>query len=178
MMLSMSQTETAILGALTVQPMTGYQVRTSITEVLGHFWQESFGQIYPALNRLVEQGLISAEPGARASSRVFRITGAGRVELRSRLSEPPSFPPPRNGLLLRVFFGAQLEPEVLRGMLRDYAAEVAARLAEFDAIEAGIEAEDANNPNQVFWLATVRNGRLSAQAQVRWVEQTLASLPR
>lgn len=173
----MSQTETAILGALTVEPMTGYQLRTSITEVLGHFWHESFGQIYPALDRLVDQGLISAEPGPRASSRVFTITDEGRVELRSRLTKPPTFPPPRNGLLLRVFFGTQLEPEVLRGMLQEYAAEVGARLAEFDAIEAEIAAEDAGNPNQVFWLATVRNGRFSAEAQLRWVQETLASLP-
>lgn len=173
----MSQTETAILGALTVEPMTGYQLRSSITEVLGHFWHESFGQIYPALARLVDQGLISADPGARASSRVFTITNAGREELRSRLSEPPIFPPPRNGLLLRVFFGAQLEPKVLRAMLQEYAQEVAARLAEFDEIENGILTEDAGDPNQLYWLATVRNGRLSAQAQSRWVRETLASLP-
>ncbi len=44
-----NQTDTAVLGALSVMPMTGYAVRESIRDVLGHFWSESFGQIYPAL---------------------------------------------------------------------------------------------------------------------------------
>jgi DNA-binding PadR family transcriptional regulator len=44
-----SQTETAVLGALSVMPMTGYALREAIRDVLGHFWSESFGQIYPTL---------------------------------------------------------------------------------------------------------------------------------
>jgi len=46
------QTELAVLGALSVQPMTGYAVREEIRQLLGHFWSESYGQIYPALAEL------------------------------------------------------------------------------------------------------------------------------
>jgi DNA-binding PadR family transcriptional regulator len=42
-----AQTSTAVLGALSVEPMTGYEIRQVIADVLGHFWHESFGQIYP-----------------------------------------------------------------------------------------------------------------------------------
>ena len=38
------QTDLAILGGLSVEPMTGYRLRTEITEVLGHFWHESYGR--------------------------------------------------------------------------------------------------------------------------------------
>ena len=47
-----SQTEVAVLGALSVEPMSGYAARRAITETLGHFWSESFGQIYPTLASL------------------------------------------------------------------------------------------------------------------------------
>ena len=53
-----SKTELAVLGALSVQPMSGYAVRAAITETLGHFWSESFGQIYPTLARLESDALV------------------------------------------------------------------------------------------------------------------------
>ena len=52
------QTQTAVLGALSVMPMTGYALRNEIRDTLGHFWSESFGQIYPALAELERQGLV------------------------------------------------------------------------------------------------------------------------
>ena len=54
-----SQTQTAVLGALSIQPMTGYAVRENIQNVLGHFWSESFGQIYPTLPNSSGMGLSS-----------------------------------------------------------------------------------------------------------------------
>ncbi|GAA3112307.1 hypothetical protein [Streptosporangium carneum] len=35
-----SHTETAVLGALNLQPMTAYALREAIRDVLGHFWSE------------------------------------------------------------------------------------------------------------------------------------------
>ncbi|WP_411722563.1 PadR family transcriptional regulator [Mycetocola sp.] len=43
------QSQTAILGALSIMPMTGYTLREEIRDTLGHFWSESFGQIYSTL---------------------------------------------------------------------------------------------------------------------------------
>lgn len=57
------------------------------------------------------------EPGDRAASRVFSISASGREELRMLLAVPPVFAPPRNARLLRVFFGLQMDPDVLRSML-------------------------------------------------------------
>ena len=41
-----SQTDLAVLAALSIGPMTGYALRETITTELGSFWSESFGQIY------------------------------------------------------------------------------------------------------------------------------------
>ena len=70
------QTELAVLGALSVQPMTGYAVREEIRQVLGHFWSESYGQIYPALAELQRDGLIEAQQGAAG----FGTEGAAEEE--------------------------------------------------------------------------------------------------
>src|SRR5688572_24713505 len=100
-----SQTETAVLGALSVEPMTGYAVREAIRDVLGHFWSESFGQIYPTLDRLEGDGLVRRRGSDRPGSSVFAITGKGTRRLKELLARPIQPDPPRNGLMLRLFFG-------------------------------------------------------------------------
>lgn len=62
------QTELAVLGALSVRPMTGYAVRAVIRDVLGHFWSESFGQIYPTLADLHRDGHLERRDGDRPGS--------------------------------------------------------------------------------------------------------------
>lgn len=48
--------------------MTGYAVREAIRDVLGHFWSESFGQIYPTLAQQQDDGLVERSSGDRAGS--------------------------------------------------------------------------------------------------------------
>src|ERR1019366_1251270 len=99
-----SQTEIAVLGGLSVEPMTGYGLRAAIAETLGYFWSESFGQIYPTLGRLEEEGMVRREAAGKTSGSVFEITEMGLARLRSLLAEPIASSLPRNGLLLRLFF--------------------------------------------------------------------------
>ena len=46
----------AILGVLSLCPMSGYDVKKLIERSIAHFWNESYGQIYPILNRLAAEG--------------------------------------------------------------------------------------------------------------------------
>ena len=100
------QSQMAILGALSIMPMSGYTLREQIRDTLGHFWSESFGQIYPALAELERQGLVERHASDDARSNRYSITASGIARLRELLSEPPQVPKPRSGLMLRLFFGA------------------------------------------------------------------------
>lgn len=170
-----SRTDLAVLGALSVQPMSGYAVRAAITETLGHFWSESFGQIYPALARLEAGGLVRAAGDGRTSGRVFEITDDGLARLRAMLAEPDEPAPPRNGLLLRLFFGRLLGPEVCRGLVRDVRARAEASLATYAALRREVEAEpDAGH--RAYFLLTVAAGEHGARAQLAWADEALALL--
>src|ERR1035437_1832251 len=72
-----NQTATAVLGALSVAPMTGYALREAIRDVLGHFWSESFGQIYPTLTALERNGHIRRLGAVRTGASMFGITASG-----------------------------------------------------------------------------------------------------
>jgi PadR family transcriptional regulator, regulatory protein AphA len=47
----------AILGLLSWDPMSGYDIKTAVEQSISNFWNESCGQIYPMLKRLAAEGL-------------------------------------------------------------------------------------------------------------------------
>lgn len=170
-----SQTKLAVLGALSVEPMTGYVVRRSISETLGHFWSESFGQIYPALSELENEGAIRrATPGLTSGS-TFEITPIGSSMLRRLLSEPFESAPPRNALLLRIFFGRHLGPAACRALLEEALADAERRKAEFGAIRAAADNETVTDDSP-YWAMALDNGERSAQTAVEWLRHSIAVL--
>ena len=171
-----SQTELAVLGALSVEPMTGYRVRAAIQETLGHFWHESFGQIYPALTALEARGLVERAEGEELRTRPFRITDAGRAHLRSLLAEPFVQPPPRDPLLLRLFFGWHLGEEPVRALLEQALADGEAAVERYGALRTQVEQEALTDPRARSWLVTVAAGQHGAAARVAWARESLSLL--
>ena len=171
-----SQTDVAVLGALSIEPMTGYQVRQAIGEVLGHFWHESFGQIYPCLKQLEAEGLIRASAGERAASSMFHITAAGRRQLKARLREEPEAQSPRNATLLRVFFGGELDADDLSALIDSTEQAAVDRIAALAEVRRAIESEPLASTHGRYWLATVSAGEHAARAQLNWARETRVAL--
>jgi DNA-binding PadR family transcriptional regulator len=176
MMARSGQTQLAVLGALSIEPMTAYSLREAIRDVLGHFWSESFGQIYPALAALEEAGLVERSDGARARSSVYALTPAGTARLLELLSEPVQDSPPRNGLLLRLFFGRTLGHERCRELLRDARETATRKLAEFEELESRLAAEEGDQPDWPFMRVTIRAGLHNARAAIAWADESLTAL--
>ncbi|GIH93183.1 PadR family transcriptional regulator [Planobispora siamensis] len=171
-----SQTETAVLGALSMQPMTAYALREAIRDVLGHFWSESFGQIYPTLNALEQQGHVERREGPRSGSSTFVITDSGTARLRELLSEPITATPPRNGLLLRLFFGRTLGVRKCRELLLEARADAERSLAEYDGLARNLSVEEAGTPDLPYVLMTISAGRHGTAGVIAWVDEALALL--
>jgi DNA-binding PadR family transcriptional regulator len=171
-----SQTEMAVLGALNMEPMTAYALREAIRDVLGHFWSESFGQIYPSLHALEQQGHVERREGPRAGSSVFAITASGAARLHELLSEPITTTPPRNGLLLRLFFGRTLGPDKCRELLLRAKADAERDLTEYDRLARGVAREDAGSPDLPYMLTTISAGKHTARAVISWVDEALTLL--
>jgi DNA-binding PadR family transcriptional regulator len=76
----------AVLALLTEQPMHGYQMIQELSERSGGAWMPSPGSIYPALQLLQDEGLVSAAEAD--GKRVFTLTAAGRSQAESRADEP------------------------------------------------------------------------------------------
>jgi DNA-binding PadR family transcriptional regulator len=169
------QTQTAVLGALSIRPMTGYALREAILSTLGHFWSESFGQIYHALAQLERQELVERRGDGSRSSR-FAVTPAGLDRLRELLAEPAQIPKPRNGVLLRLFFGRQLGAERCRDLVRERRDSAVRQLAELRGARAELEADGSLADQAPYILLTVSAGEHSARATIAWADEALATL--
>lgn len=66
----------AVIALLKERDMHGYQIIQELTERSGGAWSPSPGSIYPTLQALEDQGLVSSEKVG--GKRVFTLTDAGR----------------------------------------------------------------------------------------------------
>jgi PadR family transcriptional regulator, regulatory protein AphA len=173
-----SSTSEALLGLLTIEPMSGYDLGLVIRESIGHFWNESYGQIYPNLKRLAAEGLVASKrerQEGKPDRRIYSITAKGRERLAAWLAIPPQPEIPRNELLLKLFFGAQTDAEVLIGYVQVMVETHRALLEEFEKTEREI-ARQREYLDTPFWKIAARFGQIEMEAHLRWAEETLAQL--
>ena len=83
---------TLCLGILTFRDATGYDVKKRLEGPLRHYYDASFGSIYPALAGLKRDGLVERVEESqekRPHKKVYSITQAGRLALVEALLEDP-----------------------------------------------------------------------------------------
>ena len=95
-----------VLGLLALGPRSGYDIKTVVDRSTRFFWAASYGQIYPELKRLEEDGLVEGEdqPNGGRSRRVYRLTAAGHEALHDWLLGATVTIELRDESLLRLFF--------------------------------------------------------------------------
>jgi DNA-binding PadR family transcriptional regulator len=104
-----------LLLGVTRDGVTGYEIKRAFEEGLQHIWNAELSQIYPALQRLEDRGLLTSAraPGARGSARrVYKLSPAGQAELRRWLCSDPVLHDERHPFLVQL---------ALLGGLDDYA---------------------------------------------------------
>jgi DNA-binding PadR family transcriptional regulator len=136
-----------ILGLLSLGARSGYDIKTVVDRSTRFFWAASYGQIYPELRRLEDEGLIKGEDtsnGARGR-RVYELTDAGRAALEQWLLGRTLTMELRDESLLRLFFADNLPREqalsLLEGRRRGH--------EEFLAVLRAIEARPGDDPEFV-----------------------------
>jgi DNA-binding PadR family transcriptional regulator len=172
-------TPNALLGLLSMNPMSGYDMRSVISQSIGHFWSESYGQIYPSLKRLAAEGFVEKKTQrqkGRPDRNVYSLTGKGRDRLREWLALPVAEEVHRSELLLKLFFGAQVLPEISRKHVTEFMEAQMTALKVYTAIAKKLRKEVAGNPQLPYWLMTVNFGRHRSAALVKWSRETLKEL--
>ena len=82
----------AVLSLLAEKPMHGYQIISEIAERSGGAWKPSAGSVYPTLQLLADEGLISAEEAD--GRKTYSLTEAGRAEAEASADRPAPWQTP------------------------------------------------------------------------------------
>jgi DNA-binding PadR family transcriptional regulator len=86
---------------------SGYDIKQIVDKSTRHFWAASYGQIYPELKRLEDQGLVAgrSEPTGGRARMVYELTETGRDALRGWLaSDQEPLYELRDEGMLKLFF--------------------------------------------------------------------------
>jgi DNA-binding PadR family transcriptional regulator len=114
-----SKTQYVILGLLHERALSGYEIKKIIDIQMKFFWQESYGQIYPVLNDLLNGGLIQEafsgehKPSERTKT-LYKITDKGRDEIKKWFDAENEKETVRNELLLKLFLSTDDDRSAMR----------------------------------------------------------------
>ena len=112
----------ALLGFLTTEPASGYQIAQEFGDSMGWFWYASHSQIHPELQRLAARGLVTSEVSDTdgRGTRVYSITPAGEAELKEWLAAETEYPPVRDPERIRLIFADMIVPADIRAHLEQH----------------------------------------------------------
>lgn len=136
-MSELSTTSYAILGLLSIQPWSAYELKQFMTtSALRTVWPRAESSIYREPKSLVEHGLATAsrERHRGPERSVYTITPEGSKALRTWLKTPHSAPRFEDEALVRVLFADQATRSELLAQI-----EAMRQTAERKIVETGIE---------------------------------------
>jgi DNA-binding PadR family transcriptional regulator len=120
--------KTLCLGVLTLGDATGYEIRKQFVEgPFSHFYDAGYGSIYPALGRLLADGLVSVRElpqDGRPDKKIYSLTEKGMLVFKAALTEPPVRDKVRSEHVARLFFAEHMEADVLKSVYDSYLNEL------------------------------------------------------
>jgi DNA-binding PadR family transcriptional regulator len=123
--MELTNTSYLLLGMVALGPLSGYDIKQMADGSTRHFWQISYGQIYPQLKALEKAGMVQAAEAARGSRQrtLHQLTEAGGEALTDWISDSAVTPVElRDEMLLKLFFsdavGKAERMELARNMAR------------------------------------------------------------
>lgn len=165
----------AILGLLTIAPMTGYDLKTqAFDNTIAHFWQADQTQIYRTLATMAEFGWVESTleiQQDRPNRKVYHITEAGRDELRRWLRTEQPLPVYREPFLVQLFFAEQLDRDAILAHIACQREGHAARLAHYEQIPMPPTGSAELDRQRTFWRLTLEIGIAMERAYLAWLDQ-------
>lgn len=142
--------KTLCLAILRCGDTTGYEIRKLVSDGhFSHFGDASYGSIYPALNRMDAEGLVTSREEAqegKPNRKVYSITEAGLEEFLEALSKPAQKDIFKSEFLLLAMCAELMQPEDVR---RAIDMQIENIKTELEIIESGVKEVDTQGADWV-----------------------------
>lgn len=180
-MAKVNKTKYALLGVLNLMSGSGYDIKKFCDSSIGHFWNENFGHIYPVLQKMEQDELVTKkveQTKGKPDKNVYSITVKGKNELEEWLKLPIEREPFRSELLLKIFMSKDIPIEYIIKHIQEVKERNEEEYSRYSEIETSLKAmeEHIGKKNLVLINITLNNGKLTSQAVITWCEETLKTL--
>jgi PadR family transcriptional regulator, regulatory protein AphA len=169
----------AILGFLEYGPMTGYDLKKYFDQSVAHFWSTTQSHIYKALESLEKDGLAESKvipQEGKPNRKQYKITGAGRRELRHWVATPLASEGPRAAWLIQIFFAHNLSNEEIVHLFEKRIESLRMYLEGSKRAEKNIQENYERvgiKRMQDLWQLTLDYGAHYYENEIDWLEKTL-----
>ena len=166
----------SLLAILDQGPCYGYQLRAEFARRTGGTWPLNVGQIYNTLDRLERDGLAEKGETDEQGHVYWRITDAGRADVRRWLDSPVDRGAgTRDELAIKLAVAATLPGVELAEVIRTQHAASAARLQALRTRAA----DDLDPAREDLARSLVADALVfSAEAELRWLDHAAARIAR
>src|SRR6266581_4918 len=109
----------SLLAILEEAPTYGLHIKNEFEARTGSMWPLNVGQVYSTLGRLERDGLVRVLEQGSDAQKLYEITEAGLVRLRSWFDTPTQMlPPPRDELVLKLVMAVGHEAVNLQDVIQ------------------------------------------------------------
>jgi PadR family transcriptional regulator, regulatory protein AphA len=175
--------EYAVLGFLSYQPMSGYDLKKYFDQSVAHFWSATQSHIYKTLETLQKDALVDVEiipQEGKPNRKEFRITEAGLSRLHGWLRTPLPLESAREPWLIQVFFAHNLTNDEI---VQLFTARMDSIRAVLDEYRTAAQSSIADNRRRIgierlgdLWQATLDHGIDHYESELIWLEKMLPRL--
>ena len=163
-----------ILGLLTREPMSGYDIKRFLKSLSWLIDSPSFGSIYPTLRTLWEGGLVTVEVAPRRGKpprKIYTITEAGRQALREWVDQPVAPDASLKTFVVRLILASNFSHTGLIAHLQQRRSQVAAHRATMGEIARALDETLDSGQRLAFGY-----GLVLATAELAWLDSTLEQI--
>ena len=168
-----------LLGLLDMRPMTGYDIKKILEISFSDVWSESYGNIYPTLQRFLQSGLaektVERQEG-KPDRIVYHITPQGREELIQWLKKPYQKRHVRYEFLMKLLFGYLLPVEENIRMVESFQQSVQERIEWYRESMDALKKGGLKKQSDLLEYLALLQGFLVREAMLRWCEEAVKSL--
>lgn len=172
-MASEKKLDCVILGLLSHEELTGYEIKKRMDTALKYFWGASYGSIYPTLAGLVERGLANKrEAGENKRNKIiYTITEEGRCYLKEWLRQPIEKDELRYETLLKLFFGNEEGPEQALRHIGAFREKIMQELPYLLGAEKVLKEHLDEDTTHRYYLLTVELGIRTYRTYLEWCDE-------
>jgi len=164
----------AILGLLSRQPCSGYDLKKQIIDSAALYWSGNNNQIYKTLVELDGEGWVTHQLIVQEdlpAKKIYSITPEGLGELKAWLLSEPDQPEIRSDLLIRFAWADLLSNDELQDLLQKYQDDVRMELS-MEREKARRRKQNASlNPTESFYRTMIDQRILKfLEHELEWIE--------